>query len=90
MTIGRIMDYIEARLEAIKSREEEEDEDEEKERERERERNLASTLAKAPSGTPGALKTSIASIRTKDNVRSKIPLDASLCSQTLYRCPLHL
>lgn len=34
--IGRIMDYIEARLEAIKSREEEEDEDEEKERERER------------------------------------------------------
>ncbi|KAH9924949.1 hypothetical protein B0H21DRAFT_149534 [Amylocystis lapponica] len=34
MTIGRIMDYIEARLEAIKSREEEEDEDEDKERER--------------------------------------------------------
>ena len=29
MTIGRIMDYIEARLEAIKSREEEDDEDEE-------------------------------------------------------------
>ncbi|KAI0782316.1 hypothetical protein C8Q75DRAFT_506313 [Abortiporus biennis] len=34
MTIGRIMDYIEARLEAIKCREEEEDEDEEKERAR--------------------------------------------------------
>ena len=32
--IGRIMDYVEARLEAIRSREEEEDEDEEKERER--------------------------------------------------------
>ncbi|KAF9007091.1 hypothetical protein BDQ17DRAFT_1423169 [Cyathus striatus] len=34
MTIGRVMDWIEARLEAIKSREEEEDEDEEKEKER--------------------------------------------------------
>ncbi|EMD31267.1 hypothetical protein CERSUDRAFT_89268 [Gelatoporia subvermispora B] len=33
-SIGRIMDYIEARLEAIKSREEEEDEDEERERTR--------------------------------------------------------
>ena len=32
VTIGRIMDYIEARLEAIKTREEEEDEEEEKER----------------------------------------------------------
>ena len=68
MTIGRIMDYIEARLEAIKSREEEEDEDEEKERERERERNLASTLNKAPSSTPSALKASVTSVRTRDNV----------------------
>lgn len=34
MTIGKVMDWIEARLEAIKSREEEEDEDEEKERTR--------------------------------------------------------
>jgi hypothetical protein len=32
MTIGRVMDWIEARLEAIKSREEEEEEDEEKEK----------------------------------------------------------
>ena len=32
MSIGRVMDYIEARLEAIKSREDEEDEDEERER----------------------------------------------------------
>jgi hypothetical protein len=30
MTIGRVMDWIEARLEAVKSREEEEEEDEEK------------------------------------------------------------
>ena len=34
MTIGRIMDYLEARLEAIRSREEEEEEDDEKERDR--------------------------------------------------------
>ncbi|KAE9391603.1 hypothetical protein BT96DRAFT_1023993 [Gymnopus androsaceus JB14] len=33
MTIGKVMDWIEARMEAIKSREEEEDEEEEKERE---------------------------------------------------------
>ncbi|KIP06891.1 hypothetical protein PHLGIDRAFT_24355 [Phlebiopsis gigantea 11061_1 CR5-6] len=50
MTIGRIMDYIEARLEAIKSREEEEDEDEEKDRERERERERA--LAGGPTKAP--------------------------------------
>ncbi|KAJ3781302.1 hypothetical protein GGU11DRAFT_281682 [Lentinula aff. detonsa] len=36
MTIGKVMDWIEARMEAIKSREEEEDEEEERERERER------------------------------------------------------
>ncbi|KAF8439691.1 hypothetical protein L210DRAFT_3401498 [Boletus edulis BED1] len=38
MTVGRILDWIEARLEAVKSREEEEDEDEEREKERERTR----------------------------------------------------
>ncbi|THU84316.1 hypothetical protein K435DRAFT_406146 [Dendrothele bispora CBS 962.96] len=32
MTIGKVMDWIEARMEAIKSREEEEDEEEEKEK----------------------------------------------------------
>jgi hypothetical protein len=36
MTIGRVMDWTEARVEAIKSREEEEDEDEEREREKDR------------------------------------------------------
>ncbi|KAG5642737.1 hypothetical protein DXG03_002251 [Asterophora parasitica] len=35
MTIGRVMDWTEARLEAIKSREEEEDEEEEREKEKE-------------------------------------------------------
>lgn len=70
MTIGRIMDYIEARLEAIKSREEEEDEDEEKdrERERERERNSAHAPAKAPSGTPSTSRPVALSLRPRDNV----------------------
>ncbi|KAG2139829.1 uncharacterized protein EDB93DRAFT_1162658 [Suillus bovinus] len=36
MTIGRIMDWIEARMEAVKAREEEEDEDEDREKEKER------------------------------------------------------
>lgn len=34
MTVGRILDWIEARMEAVKSREDEEDEDEEREKER--------------------------------------------------------
>lgn len=38
MSIGRILDWIEARMDAIKAREEEEDEDEEREKERDRTR----------------------------------------------------
>lgn len=38
MTVGRILDWIEARMDAVKSREEEEDEDEEREKDRERSR----------------------------------------------------
>lgn len=38
MTVGRILDWIEARMEAVKSREEEEDEDEEREKDRDRAR----------------------------------------------------
>jgi hypothetical protein len=49
MTIGKVMDWIEARIEAIKSREEEEDEDEEKEKEREPV-STASGAAKAERG----------------------------------------
>lgn len=39
MTIGRVMDYTEARLDAIKALEEDEDEDEEKETQKERGRS---------------------------------------------------
>ncbi|TFK33102.1 hypothetical protein BDQ12DRAFT_700918 [Crucibulum laeve] len=44
MTIGRVMDWTEARLEAIKSREEEEDEEEEREKEKERGRPSTSAV----------------------------------------------
>lgn len=43
MTIGRVMDWTEARLEAIKAQEEDEDEEEEREREKERARPTSAT-----------------------------------------------
>jgi len=74
MTIGKVMDWIEARLEAVKSREEEEDEDEEKERSRSGNNTAASAAsvstskpsATAKSGTPDNV--AITS-RHKDHVR---------------------
>jgi hypothetical protein len=45
MTIGRVMDWIEARLDAVKSREEEEEEEEE------REKGHGGTRHKPASGT---------------------------------------
>lgn len=53
MTIGKVMDWIEARMEAIKSREEEEDEEEERERERERATtSTANTAGPATAANP--------------------------------------
>ncbi|PFH50190.1 hypothetical protein AMATHDRAFT_61517 [Amanita thiersii Skay4041] len=54
MTIGRVMDWTEARLEAIKQREEEEEEEEERERERNRSASAAgntTTTTPAPAST---------------------------------------
>lgn len=64
MTIGKVMDWIEARLDAIKSREEEEDEDEEKEKDKERGR-----AAKPDSAVPKAPIASTSTARPKDQVR---------------------
>lgn len=55
MTIGKVMDWIEARMEAIKSREEEEDEEEEKERERERGASSNPSVAGAATAPPSKL-----------------------------------
>ncbi len=54
MSIGKVMDWAEARLEEIKAREEEEDEDEEKERETEKDKRSGPTGAGAASATPAA------------------------------------
>lgn len=64
-TIERIMDYIEARLEAIKAREEEEEEDDEKERER---RPSASASRATTSSVKSAVPASNIP-RARDNVR---------------------
>lgn len=64
MTIGRVMDWTEARLDAIKSREEEEDEEEEREKERERGRATAAPGATSKSdghATKATLPTTSAS-----------------------------
>lgn len=78
MTIGKVMDWIEARLEAIKSREEEEDEDEEKEKERARggtnATSSASTSKPIAAAKPGNSDSVATSARHKDNV----------CNHTLY------
>ncbi|KAF8963233.1 hypothetical protein BDZ97DRAFT_1821176 [Flammula alnicola] len=61
MTIGRVMDWTEARLDAIKAREEEEDEDEEREKDKER--------ARPPAGAPVAVP-----VVTKPEGRKQVPL----------------
>ncbi|KAF9234553.1 hypothetical protein BU15DRAFT_78910 [Melanogaster broomeanus] len=52
MTIGRILDWIEARMEAVKSREDEEDEDEEREKEKERPRVTPPTTISSRTDVP--------------------------------------
>jgi len=79
MTIGRIMDYLEARLEAIKSREEEEDEDEEKEKERDR--GKASPVP-GPSTKPAVLPAPSARIPTIAAKNKDIPTVAPLTPYT--------
>lgn len=53
MTIGRVMDWIEGRLDAIRTTEEEEDEDEEKEKDKERPAaaSVQPTATRAPAAT---------------------------------------
>jgi hypothetical protein len=62
LTIGRVMDWVEARLEAVKAREEEEEEDEEREKVR------ANPVGKASSSLARANSAPVA--QHKDNVCS--------------------
>ena len=72
MTIGRVMDWTEARLEAIRATEEEEEEEEE----REKERPTAQTISKGsatPTGTPTSPRSAAKKLlvpRPKDSVSS--------------------
>ena len=78
MTIGKVMDWVEARLEAIKSREEEEDEDDEKEREKEQRRSTVPPVAPATSHKQDKVHAPSTSARIqRDNV----------CSLYLYMYP---
>ncbi|KAF8624310.1 hypothetical protein AX15_005940 [Amanita polypyramis BW_CC] len=54
MTIGRVMDWTEARLEALKQKEEEEEE-EEREKERERDKTTTAPAAPAPAPVPAPI-----------------------------------
>jgi hypothetical protein len=74
MTIGKVMDWIEARLEAVKSREEEEEEEEEKEKDLARvSTNTTTTLAPKPSTTTklGNTENVVTTSRHKDTVRKR-------------------
>lgn len=68
MTIGRIMDYVEARMEAIKARQEEEEEEEDREKDREKD--------KTSKGGPGEGAAKVAPekilTRSKESVRSDV------------------
>lgn len=72
MSIGRVMDYVEARLEAIKSREDEEDEDEERERKEKDKSTVPQTqsavvnnIQRSGAGPSGSTKSTH---KTKDSV----------------------
>ncbi|KAF9447633.1 hypothetical protein P691DRAFT_671087 [Macrolepiota fuliginosa MF-IS2] len=82
MTIGRVMDWIEARLEAIKSQEEEEDEEEEREREKERVRSV-------PSVPPNHNKPSVPAPApsTNSSLSSSLPTPSSPALATSNRLP---
>ncbi|GLB45729.1 hypothetical protein LshimejAT787_2600620 [Lyophyllum shimeji] len=72
MTIGRVMDWTEARLEAIKAREEEEDEEEEREKEKEGGKAKAPPpTAPVPKADTKPVKAPVASTsRSKDQTTS--------------------
>lgn len=95
MSIGRIMDYVEARLEALKSREEEEDEDEEKDKDRERDRKPATTsLSRASGSLVSSAKPSHQPAngpsRSREYVGCSHLCIALLLKYLMYRSPQHL
>ncbi|KAG2143734.1 hypothetical protein DEU56DRAFT_248568 [Suillus clintonianus] len=86
MTIGRIMDWIEARMEAVKAREEEEDEDEEREREKERARG--SVPASRPDTNKGSTPRDVFTGDTTRNTVQSGPSSSRLEQQNAAPAPL--
>lgn len=66
MSIGRVMDYVEARLEAIKSREDEEDEDEEREK-----KDKEKSTSQGPAHGQGATASNTSRSNVGPNVSTK-------------------
>jgi len=69
LTIGRVMDWIEARLEAIRSRQEEEDEDEERERDKEKDKDKDKERGRVAPVAP-LITTTPSSVLSKVKVQS--------------------
>ena len=57
MSVGRIMDWVEARCDAVKAREEEEDEEEQKEKDKEKDPQSPQSGPKPPSRTKRQVST---------------------------------
>ncbi|KAG0701632.1 hypothetical protein DFH29DRAFT_1000040 [Suillus ampliporus] len=86
MTIGRIMDWIEARTEAVKAREEEEDEDEE--REKEKERTRGSVPASRPDTNKDSTPRNVFRGDATRNPVQTVPSSSRLEQQTAVPAPL--
>ena len=76
MTIGRVMDWTEARMEAIKAREEEEDEEEEREKSKERVTTAPRTAVPPAVTVPPASKSDI-------NSKKSLPLSSGASANRL-------
>jgi hypothetical protein len=81
MTIGRIMDWIEARMDAVRAREEEEDEDEDREKEKERARG--SVPASRPDTNKDAPPRHVFAGDTTRNIIQPVPSSSRLEQQTV-------
>ncbi len=84
VTIGRVMDWTEARLEALKQKDEEEEEDEE--RDKERERGKPSTAPAAPASAPSAPKVPKS---TPQNIPNNNARPKNMVSSALFQITIH-
>jgi len=75
MSVGRIMDWIEARCDAIKTREEEEDEEEQKEKEKDPQ--PPQSCPKPPSRTKRQVSTPLTSSHTSIKQTDSSPIPRS-------------